>query len=490
MAKNRILLILFLALIFRLYHITFPVSGWHSWRQADTAAIAKNFYENGFNILYPQIDWAGNTPGYVESEFHVYPFIVSLLYALFGQADFWGRFTAVIFSVFTVYGLYLLTRKFIDESTALWAALIYAVTPLNIYFGRAFMPEPAMLCCSVYAVYFFSEWISRKDTKNFILAALFTSFAILIKLPALYLGLPLLFLAYNKWGIRFLLNRKLWLMAVIVIIPPAAWYYHAHQLLLNGGASFGIWEAGKDKYANWELVLSFKFYNDVFFKSIAERHLTYAGFIAFIYGLFIKRKTGEEKLFDWWLIAVIIYFIIAAKGNQVHEYYQLPFALPASVFAAKAFSKFISLTRIKESFKEARTAAVLSLAVFAVLCILSFLRLANFMKSEDYNSPLFRLEEYVKRELPAGKLVITISEGSPIHLYRTARKGWAAWPDALTEDYLSDKIKNGAEYIIGETPVFRTPEQRNRLENLMQKYEVVNYSPDIFVLKLKNNFKN
>ena len=36
-------LILFLALILRLYKIDIPLADFHSWRQADTAAVARNF---------------------------------------------------------------------------------------------------------------------------------------------------------------------------------------------------------------------------------------------------------------------------------------------------------------------------------------------------------------------------------------------------------------------------------------------------------------
>lgn len=127
--NKKLLLILFFALIVRLVHISYPISGWHSWRQADTGAIARNFHEAGQSILYPQIDWAGNTPGFVESEFHIYPYMVSVLYGIFGVDDMWGRIISIIFSLYTVFGLYLLVRKYISEKTALWSAFIYAIIP-------------------------------------------------------------------------------------------------------------------------------------------------------------------------------------------------------------------------------------------------------------------------------------------------------------------------------------------------------------------------
>ena len=62
--ENKIIIGLMLfGLICRLYNLTAPLLDYHSWRQTDTAAIARNFYYNGFNILYPQIDWGGTGPG-------------------------------------------------------------------------------------------------------------------------------------------------------------------------------------------------------------------------------------------------------------------------------------------------------------------------------------------------------------------------------------------------------------------------------------------
>jgi hypothetical protein len=37
----------------------------YPWPGADVAMIAENFYHAGFNILYPQVNWAGNAPGYM-----------------------------------------------------------------------------------------------------------------------------------------------------------------------------------------------------------------------------------------------------------------------------------------------------------------------------------------------------------------------------------------------------------------------------------------
>ena len=59
--------------------------------------IAENFYRTGFNIFYPRVNWAGNTPGYVGTEFPLVPFIASMVYGVFGVHDWIGRSISVLF---------------------------------------------------------------------------------------------------------------------------------------------------------------------------------------------------------------------------------------------------------------------------------------------------------------------------------------------------------------------------------------------------------
>lgn len=62
----------------RMINLSAPPIGMHSWRQTDTAAIARNFYEHGYRFHLPQVDWGGSGPGYVESEFPIYTYSVAL----------------------------------------------------------------------------------------------------------------------------------------------------------------------------------------------------------------------------------------------------------------------------------------------------------------------------------------------------------------------------------------------------------------------------
>lgn len=487
MTNNKKILIgiVLFTIVIRLYHISFPLIGWQSWRQADTASIAKNFFLNGHNILYPQIEWRGNTPGYVESEFHIYPLAVSYIYSVFGVNEMWGRLLSVIFAVFTVYGVFLLVRKIISERTALWSAFIYSILPLNIYFARAFMPESFMLMCSVYGIYFYTLWTDDDKWKSFFLSSLFIMLAVLVKLPELYLGVPLCFLTINKFGKSFLLNRKIWIYSLIVLIPVILWYYHAHQLFLQTGLTFGIWEVGKSKWGMIDPLLSFKFYNDIFFKSIAERHLTYAAFIVFIWGLFLKRSYVLEKLFDWWLIGMLMFIFIAPQAHLAQEYYQLPFNIPASVFIGKVFSKYFSSDALKQSFVKNRLAvSFLSFCLLGIL-ILSFLRMSNFMKSEDKNAIVFRISDEVNVLTKKDELIITPSGGNPTFLYIFDRRGWTPNAADLTQEYITKLKDDGAKFIVSERSAFKSANENDNLKNILLHNELLKEDEQFFIIKLK-----
>jgi len=51
-----LLAILIGAFIVRLYHFSWPVADWHSWRQVDTSAVSRNFVKNGFDLLRPKFE--------------------------------------------------------------------------------------------------------------------------------------------------------------------------------------------------------------------------------------------------------------------------------------------------------------------------------------------------------------------------------------------------------------------------------------------------
>src|SRR2546425_5185834 len=184
------------AVAVRLILINQPYIDHWSWRQCDVAAIARNFFENGFRFAYPQIDWAGNATGYVGTEFPILPFLAAICYKFAGIQEWSGRSQAVIFLAVSLPFFFLLVRKIFGGTAAVWATFFYSFAPLNIFAGRSFMPDVPSLSLALMGLYFFLRWIDSERLMLFVGAAIAISLALLMKLPSAVVGAPLLLLAW------------------------------------------------------------------------------------------------------------------------------------------------------------------------------------------------------------------------------------------------------------------------------------------------------
>ena len=320
--KNKYLLIMLilLAVAIRLININAPIIGKQSWRQADTAAISRNFVEEEFNILYPRIDWRGTTSGYVETEFPIYGFIVACFYKMFGIHEWIGRALSIGFSLGTMFFLYFLIGEISGKNVALWSMFFYAILPMSIFYSRTIMPESLMLMGCTGCVYCFFKWYKTDKLIYLLISNILLSIAVLIKPPTLYIGLPLSFLAFRKYRFKALFQVKLWIFSILIIIPFILWYYHSHQLKIHTGLSFGIWEYGIDKWGNWDLVFSLEFWKKILIDHISKKYLVIYGIPPLITALLITRNNQDERIFYFCLLAMFVYIIIVAKGNYVHDY--------------------------------------------------------------------------------------------------------------------------------------------------------------------------
>jgi len=463
-------IILLSALVVRLINITFPVGGYHHWRQADTAAVARNFHEEGYRFCYPQIDWRGSTEGYVESEFPLYNYSVALLYGLFGEDEVWGRLLSAVCGLLTVAGLFVLVRLYFPDRVALWSAAVYAFLPLNVFYSRAFMPEAMMLMFSVWALYHFGCWLRYERLANLVASAVCLSLAILLKLPALYLGLPILVLAVQKYGLKEVSRRSLWAYAAMVLLPVAAWYAHAHALYGQTGLTYGILGATRDKWGMVGPLLTLKFYNDVFFKSIAERHLTYGAFFLFVYGLFLPREKREQSVFHWWLLAVVVYIFIVPLGNLAHDYYQLPIALPASVIIGRVFSELFTPSTPLAGLRKRRILKTVGVVCILATLFLGYQKYASMMRWERTDTPQFHLAAALQTVSEPGDLVIVLDNNDPLVLYRSRRKGWHMQTRDFGLETVAARAKEGAKYFAAERQTLEEAGLTARADEVLRYY--------------------
>ena len=462
-------IVLALGLALRFVNLQDPLTDKQAWRQTDTAAIARNFYEEGYSLFYPRVDWRGTTPGYVEANFPLYPFVVALLYAAVdGSYEWLGRLVAALCSAAAAALLYWLgLRLGMGRPGALLAALLYLLSPMSIYYGRTFMPEALMILLSVGALWAFARWIDSSRLWDFALAVLLAALCFLVKIPTLYLGFPLVALAWVRWRWRFVLKPALWLYLVLALAPAVFWYWHANLLFEETGLTFGIWN--RYGYDKWDRSLLF---TTNFYLTILERfwHSVYtpAGAILVLAGLALAPTQRREWTLWVWMGGLVLYVFVIPEGNRRLHYYQLPFAPVGALLAGRALEAIIGADaasagwcRFARNWKHRwRVVLVCTLivgvAAYSAWAVRPYYAQPN--NWHNYYQSCYLVGRILDAKLPQDAMLVIGDEDentgvphraqSPTLLYYCHRKGWQITPPEFAPERLDSLAVEGADYFL------------------------------------------
>ena len=438
-----------LALSVRLIGLGQPLVDEQAWRQTDTAAIARNYFEEGYDLFHPRVDWRGDTQGFVESNFPAYAFAVACGYKLLGAPKEWvGRLVAALFSALSVVPLYFLGRRWHGRQVARLSVLIFAISPLNVFFGRAFMPEAMMLFFSIGAIYCFVRWTDTERWGWFFGAAGCAALAFLIKIPALYLGLPLAFLAYEKFRKRVLTEPRIWGYVALSLLPAVLWYWHAYGLFQRTHLTFGIWNTyGYRKWGNLDLLASPAFYGRMAVR-LGGVVFTPPGLVLLVFGAWrcLTRKRG--LVFLVWGAALVLYVLLVPEGNWTLNYYQLPFVPVGSVLIAVALAGFPKTALGRGGL----------LGCLVGLGVAGYLYARPLYKPKPYHLARYEMGRRIDIGLPKEALLVIgdldanieakYRTQSPTFLYYCHRKGWQLTPEEFEPERLEVLRRKGARYFV------------------------------------------
>ncbi len=308
------------------------INVWHpadrsSWRECDEAGIARNYYREGMNILYPRVDWRGDTPGYAEMEFPLFPWTTAVLYQVIGYHEYLGRVVSLVFSLLTLGVFFLLAKYLLPELGAIAAAAVFTFNPIFIYISNSLQPESLMFFFYLLATYCFLRWYEEDKSGYFWISCVATALTILSKATAAHIGIFFALLVIRKYGWKVFAQFKLWVFAILALLPNVLWYLHSHDFWLRYGNSLGVsneyhW-VGLDFFTNKEFILGIM-RNEILYA------LMPAGVILIIAGIYSGFKTKVVTYSLFWLIAVYSYYFIAARttGDQWAFYYHIA-SIPA-----------------------------------------------------------------------------------------------------------------------------------------------------------------
>ena len=469
-----LVLILIGAFVVRLYGFQNPIADWHAWRQADTSAVSRNFAQQGFDLLHPRFDDLSNVPsgkdnpnGYRFVEFPIYNTLQAGFFLLFGYftLEEWGRLVTIFSSLLTIVFIYGIVFRRAGKKAALLGALFFSFLPYNIYYGRTILPDTSMAMAITGAIYFFDLFLNDKNRGiYFLLTVLFASAAFLLKPFSLFFTLPMIYLAYEKYGAGFVVKWQLWILLIASVIPLVWWRWWIGHFPEGIPVSDWLFNEGNIRFKG-------AFFYWLFADRVGRLILGYWGLAIFVLGIIAKSKEISHRSYIFFLsfgASSLLYLAVIARGNVQHDYYQIVIMPSIAIFLALGGDFLLSVS--KEYFHKKVSICMLFVCIIAMIGF-SWYSVRDFFNIN--NGSIVTAGKAVDALTPKDAKVIAIYDGDTSFLYQTNRKGWASF-----EKPLPDMIKMGAHYLILVNPT------ENDHKGFGKTYKVVAVTPQYMILDL------
>ncbi|MEI6532972.1 MAG: glycosyltransferase family 39 protein [Candidatus Roizmanbacteria bacterium] len=454
-----------IGLIVRLYNINVPIGDFHSWRQADTASVARNFARKDFNLLKPQYDDVSsiqtgldNPQGLRMVEFPIYNAIFASLYKIYPSysIETYGRVTSVFFALIIIAILYYLLYKEVGRTASIIGSLTFAILPFSIYFTRVVLPETTALGCVFIAIFALYKWSTEEHNifkiSYFAIGILSFASAILIKPTAIFFGFVLFYIFCKSY--RFTLLKKPYFYIFFILAGLPLLWWRKYILQFPEGIPASDWLiTSVNTYKGLENIF-FKpaFFRWVFYERI--NNIIFGGYITvfFILGIIFKPK---YFLFHAIGFSTLTYLLIFQGGNVQHEYYQT-LILPA--LASFVGIGFDGIQKNIRSFVHPIILIGSLLLVYSAGILFSYYHVKDYY---NYSNDLVSIASIVRSFTKPTDKIVTDTMGDTTLLYLIDRKGAPAIFKEVPE-----LKKDGYSYLVTYTTETATRIQKEGFQKI------------------------
>jgi hypothetical protein len=461
-----LLLIIFIAFFLRLYKIDNPIADWHSFRQADTASVTREYVKNGINLLLPHYhdlsniqSGKDNPEGFRMVEFPLLNGITAQTIrslSFQSQEVLVGRLYSVIFSLITLTAIYFLGLKLSGKTTAIIAAGSFAVLPYSVYYSRVILPEPALLCLSTLSILLFLIFLEKKNPRFYFLTIFTLSLSLLIKPYAIFLFPVFLSLTIYQ-SPQDIKNYLATFSLAICLLPLLWWRQWITQYPTGIPASDWLYNQGNIRFKG-------AFFHWLFEVRLFTLILGITGLVPAILGLAKKGRDG--LVYSVWLICLLAYSFIFAGGNIQHDYYQIIYLPLLCLLIGRGVVFLYSVPDALVSQKII-TLTLLGLTTFSL--VISWYYVRGYFSVNHWE--IVEAGQAVDKLTPPNAKIIAPYNGDTAFLFQTNRTGW---PLGF---YVDEKIKQGASYYVSVN-------YDDEARSLEKKYNTVTKNDHFLLLNL------
>lgn len=430
---------------------------WMGWRQADTQSIAENFITGDGRILYPQINWGGDGPGYVETEFQLMTWLISMVMRVTGTSERPGLYLSVLAMGMSGLILYqILKRKFG------WAPALFGLAVFLGMRGPVFLSstvQPDALCFLFYCLAFGAllSYLEHQRSVTLLVLAGATILAALVKVTSLHLGI-FQFLAVALCAPRLLRRPGLWLAWFGILFVVGLYLWHSNHLYQVYGNTFGVIAGGDSKFATLQTLLVPTHYPSLIRLSLVWGFGAF-GAVAIVVLLLVKRL---DRIAISLGLANLIYLLVAFRytSNEWNGPHYHLFTSVLGVWVAAGMFAYLQDRLAGHGIR------VVWAAISAIACVALYgLQLGwrhdpNLVLAEK--DPVIAMGKALKKWASPGTLVVVRSSArardeefgtennfeDPRIFYLAGVRGWVL---PANEDGLEDvrkAVARGAKYYI------------------------------------------
>lgn len=419
--------ILIIALGLRLYKVTIPLADFHSFRQVDTAAVARNFTRDGFNLLYPKYDDFSNVQsgqenpqGYRFVEFPLYNAMFAGIYKLmpFLPIEVYGRLVAIFFSLAIIAIIYYLVLQEMNRLSAMIASFTFAVMPAFVFFSRMVLPDMPALglgFISIFCLYkFWQSSFSRTLYHWFWLSIVFFACALLVKPTVIFYGIVLLIIFFRLYRFRLPMRWEPYLFAFLVFTPFIVWRIHISQYPEGIPASSWLITTVNTYEGPKDIFFKPAFFRWVFMERIGINIMGIFMIFFFLLGIIIK---NSRYLLHSVLVSALLYLLVFQGGNVQHEYYQIMILPALAIFSGVGAGWIV---------QNAHLFMPLGITYLVIMVSFVFGTVFSYYKIKDYyNYPtdLVQIASVIRTLTRPTDKIVTDRTGDTTLLYLADRKG-------------------------------------------------------------------
>jgi uncharacterized membrane protein len=416
--------IIVIALALRLYNINTPLADFHSWRQADTAAVARNFSRDGFDLMHPRYDDISsiqtgieNPNGYRFVEFPLYSAIFGVLYKYLPitSLEVYGRLTSIFFSLVIIGVIYYLSLKEHSRHAAIFASIIYAIMPFFVFFSRVILPETTALSFMFLAIFFLYLFIQNKK-RNFIYlvtSIIFYALSVLIKPTTIFYSFALGYLFVMEFRFELFKRWEPYIYFILGLVPFVLWRLYIRDYPEGIPASDWLFT-----HVNTSQGLLNIFFKPAFFRWIFIERIGIIMMGVYLSGFFLVGIVSKYKKYfvHSILFSAVVYLCTFQGGNVQHEYYQ------TIILPALAMTAGFGIAQLVRNNQNINT--IIAYPVIIVAFVFSFM--FSYYKVRDWYNYAHDLPEIAKLIMTFTKpedRIVTDRVGDTTLLYLADRKG-------------------------------------------------------------------